>query len=215
VVFGYESLTRFRTESPLRDPQVLFKYAERKRRVVELELACMAHALHDGAHLTKKALLFVNVHPNVFASGSSFRDTIVSQAKHAGVDLDRVVLEITEQGSLSQTPAVVKSFTDLRALGIRFAFDDVCAAYSHLPLMDAVRPSFLKVSQEFGTGFEKDPTRTKIVANLLSLANDFACDLILEGIEDEATAAMAGYLGVPLGQGYLFGRPADPSEFAV
>jgi len=215
AVFGYESLTRFRTESPLRDPQVLFKYADRKRRVVELELACMAHALHDGAHLTKKALLFVNVHPNVFASGSSFRDTIVSQAKHAGVDLDRVVLEITEQGSLSQTPAVVKSFTDLRALGIRFAFDDVGAAYSHLPLMDAVRPSFLKVSQEFGTGFEKDPTRTKIVANLLSLANDFACDLILEGIEDEATAAMAGYLGVPLGQGYLFGRPADTSEFAV
>jgi EAL domain-containing protein (putative c-di-GMP-specific phosphodiesterase class I) len=49
--------------------------------------------------------------------------------------------------------------------------------------------------------------------NLLSLANDFNCDLILEGIEDEATAMMAAHLGIPLGQGYFFARPADPSAF--
>jgi EAL domain-containing protein (putative c-di-GMP-specific phosphodiesterase class I)/ActR/RegA family two-component response regulator len=213
AVFGYEALARFRTDSPLRDPDVLFKYATRKHRVVELELACIARALHDGAALAHKALLFLNVHPDVFASGASFRAAIVSQAQRAGVALDRLVLEITEQGSLAHTPAVLKTVSDLRAQGIRFAFDDVGVAYSHLPLMDAVRPSFLKVSQHFGTGFEKDPTRTKIVMNLLSLANDFNCDLILEGIEDEATAMMAAHLGIPLGQGYFFARPADPSAF--
>jgi EAL domain-containing protein (putative c-di-GMP-specific phosphodiesterase class I)/ActR/RegA family two-component response regulator len=213
AVFGYEALARFRTDSPLRDPDVLFKYATRKHRVVELELACIARALHDGAALAHKALLFLNVHPDVFASGASFRAAIVSQAQRAGVALDRLVLEITEQGSLAHTPAVLNTVSDLRAQGIRFAFDDVGVAYSHLPLMDAVRPSFLKVSQHFGTGFEKDPTRTKIVMNLLSLANDFNCDLILEGIEDEATAMMAAHLGIPLGQGYFFARPADPSAF--
>ena len=213
TAFGYESLTRFRTDSPLRDPDMLFKYASRKHRVVELELACIARALHDGAPLAQKALLFLNVHPDVFASGASFRDTIVSQAHQAGVALDRLVLEITEQGSLARTPAVLKTITDLRAKGIRFAFDDVGVAYSHLPLMDEVRPSFLKVSQHFGTAFEKDPTRMKIVMNLLSLANDFSCALILEGIEDESTAMMAAHLGIPLGQGYFFGRPADPSTF--
>ncbi len=213
AAFGYESLTRFRTDSPLRDPDMLFKYASRKHRVVELELACIARALHDGAPLAQKALLFLNVHPEVFASGASFRDTIVSQAQRAGVALDRLVLEITEQGSLTHTPAVLKTIADLRANGIRFAFDDVGVAYSHLPLMDAVRPSFLKVSQHFGTGFEKDPTRMKIVMNLLSLANDFNCALILEGIEDESTATMAAHLGIPLGQGYFFAKPADPSAF--
>ncbi len=187
-VFGYESLARFRTDSPLRDPEVLFKYAERKHRVVELELACIAHSLHDGATLAGKGLLFLNVHPEVFASGASFTDTLGSQAERSGVGLDRIVLEITEQGSMAHTKAVLKTIEDLRKHGIRFAFDDVGVAYSHLPLMDAVRPSFLKVSQHFGTGFEKDPTRMKIVMNLLSLANDFECDLILEGIEEESTA---------------------------
>ena len=131
----------------------------------------------------------------MFTSGASFRDTIFSQARAAGVGLDRLVLEITEQGSLINTPAVIKTLNDLRAQGIRFAFDDVGVAYSHLPLMDEVRPSFLKVSQHFGTGFEKDPTRTKIVMNLLSLATDFNCDLILEGIQDESTATMAAPIG--------------------
>lgn len=213
AVFGYEALARFHTDSPLRDPVVLFKYASRKHRVLELELACIARSLHDGAALAKKGLLFLNIHPDVFASGASLRDTIVSQAQRVGVALDRIVLEITEQGSLANTPAVLKTINDLRAKGMRFAFDDVGVAYSHLPMMDAVRPSFLKVSQHFGTGFEKDPTRTKIVMNLISLANDFNCDLILEGIEDQSTATMAAQLGIPLGQGFFLGRPADPSVF--
>jgi EAL domain-containing protein (putative c-di-GMP-specific phosphodiesterase class I)/ActR/RegA family two-component response regulator len=213
AIFGYESLARFRTDSPLRDPEVLFKYAARKHRVVELELACIARSLHDGAALARKGLLFLNIHPDVFASGASFSDTMVSQAERARVGLDRIVLEITEQGSLAHTPAVLKTIGELRKQGIRFAFDDVGVAYSHLPLMDAVRPSFLKVSQHFGTGFEKDPTRMKIVMNLLSLANDFECDLILEGIEDESTASMAAHLGITLGQGYFFARPDEPSAF--
>jgi EAL domain-containing protein (putative c-di-GMP-specific phosphodiesterase class I)/ActR/RegA family two-component response regulator len=210
AVFGYESLARFRTDSPLRDPEMLFKYAARKNRVVDLELACITHALHDGAPLAQKSLLFLNVHPDLFASGALLHATIVSQAERVGLALDRLVLEITEQASLAHNPVVLKNISDLRELGLRFAFDDVGVAYSQLPLMDAVRPSFLKVSQHFGTGFEKDPTRTKIVINLLSLATDFNCDLILEGIEEESTALMAAHLGIPLGQGYFFARPADP-----
>lgn len=212
-VFGYESLTRYQTTSPLRDPEVLFKYAARKHRVADLELACTARSLHEGAILSQGSLLFLNIHPDVFALGTLLRDTLVTEAGRSGVALDRIVLEITEQSSLAHTPAVLKTFNDLRDLGIRFAFDDVGVAYSHLPLIDAVRPSFLKVSQHFGTGFEKDETRTKIVMNLLSLASDFNCDLILEGIEDEPTAVMAAHLGIPLGQGFLFGRPAAPSSF--
>jgi EAL domain-containing protein (putative c-di-GMP-specific phosphodiesterase class I) len=69
------------------------------------------------------------------------------------------------------------------------------------------------VSQEFGTGFERDSTKLKIVINLQSLASDFGCDLILEGIEDASTADAAARMGIKYGQGFLFGRPADPASF--
>ncbi len=212
-VFGYEALARFRSESPLRNPDVLFQYAERKQRLSDLEFACMARALQAGARLAERGLIFLNVHPGSLAVGATFREALVSAAEKAGVSLDRIVLEITEQGSLNGTPAVLKTIAELRELSVRFAFDDIGVAYSHLPLMDVVRPSFLKISQHFGTAFETDSTRMKIVMNLLSLARDFNCQLILEGVEHQSTAEVATGLGIPLGQGFFFGHPADASTF--
>ena len=53
----------------------------------------------------------------------------------------------------------------------------------------------------------------KIVMNLLSLARDFDCELILEGVENASTARAATDLGIPLGQGFFFGHPDDASAF--
>jgi EAL domain-containing protein (putative c-di-GMP-specific phosphodiesterase class I)/ActR/RegA family two-component response regulator len=214
TVFGYESLTRFRSDSPLRNPDVLFQYAERKQRVAELECACIAKTMEAGRKLPAPSAIFVNVHPHVFASGPRLRKVLTSSAHAMGIALERVVLEITEQASLPRTPATLSAFAELRELGVRFAFDDVGVAYSHLPFIGDVRPAFLKISQDFGTAFEMDSTRRKIVANLLALANDFDCELILEGIEHETTAAAALDLGIALGQGFLFGRPAEAVSFA-
>lgn len=122
------------------------------------------------------------------------------------------MLEITEQGSLASDREVLDTIDELKTLGVRFAFDDVGVAYSYLPLIAKVRPSFLKISQHFGTGFEADDTKTKIVRNLLGLAKDFDCDLILEGIEAASTAKAAEDLGIKFGQGYYFAQPAEAAS---
>ena len=205
---GYEALTRCRTDSPYRNPETLFTYAHRKHQITELESACVQSAFASGERLAASAALFVNVHPAVFSSGRAVRDIFTNAAKRHDIDLNRVVLEITEQGSLSHDRKVIDAIHHLKETGIRFAFDDVGVAYSHLPFMDAVRPSFLKISQAFGTGFELDQTKMKIVKNLLSLSADFNCELILEGVETAATAAAAADLGIKYAQGYYFAHPA-------
>src|ERR1051325_4217596 len=209
-ILGFEALSRYSSDSPLRHPEVLFRYAARKDRVADLELACIKRALATSGDLPGTGLLFLNVHPDVFARGGELRDALIAAADEAHVGLDRISASRSDQGSLVSTPLMLKTIGDLKSHGVRFAFDDVGVAYSHLPLMDAVAPAFLKVSQHFGTGFEQDATRTKIVANLLSLAKAFGCDLILEGVEDESTADAAAALGIPLAQGFHFGRPEDP-----
>jgi EAL domain-containing protein (putative c-di-GMP-specific phosphodiesterase class I) len=210
---GFESVARYRTDSPLRNPEMLFKYAMRKNRVADLEFVCVASTLDSVKQLPGSALIFVNVHPDVFANGWKLKERLQADAARNGVPLDRIVLEITEQASLPTSRQVFVAIDALRELGVRFAFDDVGVAYSHLPLIGKVRPSFLKISQHFGIGFESDPTKIKIIKNILSLAADFDCDVILEGIEDVATARAATELGIPFGQGFLFGRPADPSAY--
>jgi EAL domain-containing protein (putative c-di-GMP-specific phosphodiesterase class I)/ActR/RegA family two-component response regulator len=212
---GYESLARFSSDSPLHDPALLFQYASRKHRVSELELACIQRTFSSGARLMQSTNVFINVHPEVLKLGPQFRDFLCEQASLRNVSLDHIVLELTEQGSLSEDPRVFKLIDALRAEGIRFAFDDVGVAYSHLPYIHRVRPEFLKISQDFGTAFEADPTRRKLVTNLVSLARDFHCSVILEGIEDLATAQAAVELGIEFGQGFMFGRPADVSRYAA
>ncbi len=54
----------------------------------------------------------------------------------------------------------------------------------------------------------------KIVRNLLSLADDFECDLIIEGIEHQATADAARKLGIKYGQGFHFHHPAEAETVA-
>jgi EAL domain-containing protein (putative c-di-GMP-specific phosphodiesterase class I)/ActR/RegA family two-component response regulator len=209
---GFEALARYRDNSLLRDPQVLFQYATRKQRIEDLEMACTSRALHAGAHLTGSNTLFLNIHPHVLSNGPKIRELLIRDCQSLGIPFDRIVLEITEQGSLHAGPQLFENVGELRALGVRFAFDDLGVAYSHLPFIDKLRPSFLKISQEFGTTFERDSTKLKIVINIQSLARDFGCELILEGIEDVSTAEMAARLGIKYGQGFLFGRPADPAS---
>lgn len=208
--FGYEALARCRTDGPFQNPNVLFEYAARRRRVPDLELACIERALKSAAPLPADASLFLNIHPFVFSAGSRLHDMLAGQA---GDLLPRIVLEVTEQAALTDSPAVFHTIEQIRELGVRFAFDDFGDAYSHLTFIDRVRPSFLKISQKFGTRFESNPTKVKIVTNIMAIARDFDCDLILEGIEDSSTAEAGASLGIRHGQGYLFGRPTEIAAF--
>lgn len=215
TLIGYESLARYRSDSPLRNPDMLFAYAGKKDRVADLEFACISGALATANSVSRSGLIFLNVHPAVFATGRELADTLERYAILGDVSLERIVLEITEQGELPDTRTLIETIDYLRDIGVRFALDDVGVAYSHLPLIGKIRPSFLKISQHFGTGFERDPAKMKLVSNITSLAQDFGCDVILEGIEERSTAKAAAALGIALGQGYLFGRPADPVDIGV
>ena len=126
-----------------------------------------------------------------------------------GLPLSRVVLEVTERSGFTDAAADLAVFERLGEAGVRFALDDHGSAYSHLSLIDRIRPTFIKISQAFGTAFEEDPMRTRVVRHIAAMARDFGCRTILEGVETEATARAAAANAIDLVQGYYFGRPRE------
>ena len=212
--YGFESLARFRSGCFLDRPDLLFDYAARKNQVADLEIACIERAIQHGRDLDPNSIRFLNLHPAVFDQPRRLVESILGAAR-GSVPSDQLVLEITEQRALGSREIVMEAVHALKAEGVRFAFDDVGMAYSHLKLIEDIRPAFLKISQDFGTNFENDETKQKIVRNILSLARDFDSQLILEGIESAATADRARALGIPFGQGYFFAYPAEASSFAM
>ena len=208
TTMGVESLARYRGDGPFARPDLLFTYAARRNDVARLEAACIEGTMREAVTFPDSLLLFMNVHPAALDDMGVVL-ALEASAQKSGINLSRVILEITEQQEIRQHAALFESIERLRALGVRFAFDDVGVAYSHLPLIERIRPEYLKISQLFGTRFEADPTKMKIVRNIVALAAEFSCAVILEGIEDASTADAAREMGIELGQGYLFGRPAD------
>jgi EAL domain-containing protein (putative c-di-GMP-specific phosphodiesterase class I)/ActR/RegA family two-component response regulator len=205
---GYESLARYRQSAlPFCDPCFMFEYARLRGLTAELDLACIRRTLAASRELAREGKIFINVHPRALANGDRLARTVIDAARTNGVPLDQVVLEVTEQEKLELNATITPALDELRAVGVEFALDDVGISYSHLDLIDRIRPSYLKISHEFGTGFEKDATRRKIIRNIQSLARDFECEIILEGVETEATSNAAAEIGAKYAQGFFYGTP--------
>ena len=201
--FGFEALARI--DGGL-GPELYFNYAEKKRRLADLDLLCLQMSLEAAVARVLPGNVFINLHPRVVGS-PSLVEVVTWRAETLRFPYERLVLELTEQSAIPDTKEALANIAILQEKGVRFAFDDVGVAYSHLALIEQVRPSFLKISQHFGGDFEKDPTKVKIIRNIRSLAADFGAAVILEGIETSETAERAREMGIELGQGYWYGRP--------
>lgn len=211
-VVAYESLARVRNGWPLGDAGTLFEYAVRRAQTEALNLACLQEGISASSRLPEEPILFLNVDPPLLES-PRLHTIVRKSAERTGLPLSRVVLEITERSGVPHSNSVTYTLDALRADGIRFALDDVGTAHSHLEYLDQIQPSFMKISQTFGTRFESSTSRERIVRHVIGLAHDFGCAVILEGVEDETTAAAARQLGIEFAQGYHFGRPSEASSW--
>ena len=210
--FAFEALARSVTPWPAGGPAELFEYASRVDRLADLNLAALRSAIHSAAQLPPDAALFINLDPIGFESRKII-SILRAAAGSADVDLSRVVLEVTERSEFDTRADSKRTFAELRDHGVRFALDDHGSSYSHLAQFETIRPSFIKIGGVFGTDLETDHIRTKIVRNVVSLARDLGCVTVLEGVESAATARVAKSLGIDLGQGYFFGRPAAAAHW--
>ncbi|MFP5247830.1 MAG: EAL domain-containing protein, partial [Thermoanaerobaculia bacterium] len=180
AVFGFEALARVRGSWLTGGPVMLFEYAERRSKLAELNVVALTRSIEAAASLSEDSTLFFNIDPLAF-DGRKLVPSLMAAAERASIGLDRIVLEVTERSAVPDDEVAGRVFDELRERGVRFALDDHGSAYSHLSVINRIRPSFIKISNTFGTAFEEDETKQRIVRHTLGLARDFGCATILEG----------------------------------
>lgn len=74
-------------------------------------------------------------------------------------------------------------------------------------------PDFIKVDLSLIRGIDTDPPRQELLRALHAVAGKLGGQIIAEGIETSEELETLQGLGIPYGQGYLFGRAA-PRRFA-
>jgi EAL domain-containing protein (putative c-di-GMP-specific phosphodiesterase class I) len=192
-VVGVEALSRFDGL----DPRTVFDTAERDGTAPALEAGAIEAAVRgwDGSGLL--AL-------NVSLSG------LVTPAVQAALpeDLTSIVLEITETDLVDYGPEVMRAVADARERGALIAIDDFGAGFSNLHRAVKIAPDIVKIDMSLVRDVHHDPMLQAVLTGCLRYAELTSTRLIAEGIETEDELACLVDLGIPLGQGYLLGRPA-------
>jgi EAL domain-containing protein (putative c-di-GMP-specific phosphodiesterase class I) len=199
TVAGYEALARFPGTS---GPDVWFAAAAEAGVAAELEALAIHKALAAVPSLPDNTFLTVNVSPHLLGSAP------VQAALATRPDLQRVVVELTEHTPVDDLDALRRQTLDLRERGALIALDDAGSGYSGLQQLAVLRPQVVKLDRALVSDADTDPVRMALAEMVGEFAGRIDAWLLAEGMETAAELAAFMRLGVPLGQGWVLGRPS-------
>ena len=129
-----------------------------------------------------------------------------------GVAPAQLALELTE--SAFATPDAATVLHQLRAVGIALFIDDFGVGYSNLLRLQRLPFDVIKIDRGFVNELGSDGAGIAMIRTMAVLAAELGLEIIAEGVEQEHQARMLRELGIGMGQGYLYGRPA-PVELSA
>ena len=202
-IVGLEALARFRP-SPNRSAEEWFEAAGRVGRRTELERLAMALAIRGLSDVPVDCFLSVN------ASPETVLDPAYAQ-QLARVDLQRLVLEVTEQARIDSYERFADALRPLRARGLRLAVDDLGSGFASLNHLLRLEPDLIKLDRSLTRDLDRHRPTRALAAALTSFAMETGTLVLAEGVETALQRSLLIALGVSLGQGYLFGKPQLPA----
>jgi EAL domain-containing protein (putative c-di-GMP-specific phosphodiesterase class I) len=209
-VHGYESLVRAPEGAQWDSPDQLFEMAGETDLLFEADCLCRKVALRDAAgKLSSGVKLFLNCLPSAIHDASFRADRLRRTLEVCGLTPNDLVFEISEKESIRNFQIFRETRDYYRGLGIKFALDDTGAGYASLEAMMQVAPDYVKVAASLVKSINTDPARHVLMEALQSMARAIGASLIAEGIETPEELAAMQELGVPYGQGFILGRPAQ------
>jgi EAL domain-containing protein (putative c-di-GMP-specific phosphodiesterase class I) len=197
---GYEALSRFDDPEGL-PPDIWFADAASVGRGVELELHAIGRALGSLDEIPPGTFLSVNASPATMVTSELARVV----ADH---DASRIVIELTEHEQVADYDALLAAISTLRGLGARIAVDDAGTGFAGLQQILQLGPDIIKLDRFLIEGVDHDAVRQSLATAMVAFSIAIGAQLLGEGIETIGELDTLRSLGVPLGQGYLLGRPA-------
>jgi diguanylate cyclase (GGDEF)-like protein len=125
---------------------------------------------------------------------------------------DRLILEITENAVVPESPAVTDVLAQLRRAGVRLAVDDFGTGYSSMTFLTRERVDEIKIDRSFVGRMTDSPEALAIVRTLIQLARMLGIRVVAEGVETVEQRALLEKLGCDAAQGYLFFAPMAPER---
>ena len=153
----------------------------------------------------------VNVSPRQLASEGLVR-TVSEALEDAGLEPERLCLEITESAVIADPDAALGQLRGLKEIGVRLAVDDFGIGYSSLAnLRDLLPVDILKIDKSFVDGLHASSEDRTIVESVVGLARSLGLDAVAEGVETADQAEALALMECSHAQGYHYAKPQTPA----
>jgi diguanylate cyclase (GGDEF)-like protein len=199
-------------------PDVFMPVAEQAGLIVRLGRWTFDEGLRRLAEWRRRGVvhddfwLSINVSPQQLRDAALPRVLSETVARH-GVPARALVLEVTESVMVEPWTAINQVLVDLRASGVRLIVDDFGTGYSALGYLRRQPVTGVKIDRAFVAGLGVNVEDGEIARAVVAMADALGLSVVAEGVETPAQQEALSGMGVAMGQGHLWSRPLDPSEF--
>jgi EAL domain-containing protein (putative c-di-GMP-specific phosphodiesterase class I) len=136
--------------------------------------------------------------------------------EETGLEARRLEVELTESMVMHNVESAIATLQGLKSLGVSLSVDDFGTGYSSLSYLKDLPIDTLKIDRAFvrdiATGAE---SQDGILAQaIISLGHAMHLKVIAEGVETDAQVRFLKRHGCDEVQGFLYGEPVPPGEFA-
>ncbi|WP_458525371.1 EAL domain-containing response regulator [Onishia taeanensis] len=143
-----------------------------------------------------------------------FAERLLERLRRCDLPGASLSLEVTESGLMENVTLARGQLAILARAGLRIAIDDFGTGYSSLAYLKTLPVSTLKIDRAFVSPLPDSEEDRNLAATVIAMAHGFGCDVVAEGIETPAQAAMLRELGCEGAQGYYYSRPLTAEAFA-
>ena len=208
-LYGVEALARWDSPSHGQvSPGVFIPLAEEYGLMKALTESISRGALHGLSklqELSPEAVLSLNLSPSLLTE-LRYPDLLHEWALEAGVDPDKVTIEITESEAMREPKRYMDILIRFRIKGFHLSVDDFGTGFSSLDHLYRLPFEEIKIDKTYVADIGTNEDAAVIVKAMIGLANDLGMSTVAEGIEDEVTAKMLVDFGCIQGQGFYYSR---------
>ena len=212
AIVGVEALVRWQDGTRLVMPGDFIPLAERTGLIGPISKWVIAEACRQNRAWRDSGLdVYVSVNlPPTFWEPVAMGEVVETMESY-GLPPDRMMIEITESAFMNAPHRNEPVLAEIHGRGLRLAIDDFGTGYSSLGrLSQMAAVTTLKIDRSFVADLPGDHAEV-LVSTMIRMAQGLGLQPLAEGIETEEQRTFLLEQGCPLGQGYLFSKPA-PAE---
>ena len=139
------------------------------------------------------------------------RDVIAAE----GVAPGFLTLEVTESVLIERLDAARSTLTALVDLGVGLSLDDFGTGYSSLSYLGDLPFDSVKIDRSLIKNIVDTPRAAALAAAIVQMGHALELQVIAEGVENPAQAALLQGLDCDIAQGSCFGQPRAPDQLAA